>query len=192
MSARRAAIAAALLAVTSAATALAAEPYEPFLGTYVGRAEAGTNAAGEPEIRDIDVTITSTDHGFRIESITVNHHGDRLSPDVRRRSSVMSFVESDIDGVYRRDFQRDVFATRGETNMVAGDALQWARIADGVLLVYSFVLEDDGYYELAVFRRALNDSGLDLTFSSERDGEVGRTVTGRLIRVEDVMDDINP
>ena len=182
----------ALLALAVVAPAYADEPFDPFLGVYVGSAEAGMNAEGQREVRDLDVTIARTDDGFRIISITVNHHGDRMAPDVRRRSSVIAFTESDIDGVYQRAFERDVFTTRGEVNVVNGDPVQWARIADGTLLVYSFALEDDGYYEQAIYRRTLDETGLTLEFSSERAGEVSRTVSGRLIRVDDVMDDGNP
>lgn len=172
---------------------LADEPYTPFIGTYVGRAESEGLADGAVrEVRDLDVTIAEVDDGFRIESITVNHDGDRLSPDVSRRSSAMSFTESDIDEIFQRDFARDVFATRSELNVVAGDPLQWARVEDGTLVVYSFVLDEEGTYELQTYRRTLNDIGMDLEFTGELDGVVKRRVVGQLIRVDDVMDDINP
>jgi hypothetical protein len=193
MSPRPLSAALALLAAASiaASAARADEPYDPFIGTYVGRAEA-VGAEGDPGVRDLDVVILRTEHGFGIESITVNHNGDRLDPAVSRRSSAMSFTESDIDGVYQRDFERDVFATRSELDVVNGDPLQWARISDGSLLVYSFVLNEEGTYELHTYRRTLDDSGVALEFTSELDGNAMRQVAGRLIRVEDVMDDLNP
>jgi hypothetical protein len=195
MSPRALSAALALLAaapIAAASAARADEPYDPFIGTYVGRAEAAAAEGGAPSIRDLDVVILRTEHGFGIESITVNHNGDRLDPAVSRRSSAMSFTESDIDGVYQRDFERDVFATRSELDVVNGDPLQWARISDGSLLVYSFVLNEEGTYELHTYRRTLDDSGVALEFTSELDGNAMRQVAGRLIRVEDVMDDLNP
>lgn len=185
-----------ILALVLGCTATAAwadEPYTPFLGTYVGRAETNDLADdAEREVRDLDVTIREADDGFLIESITVNHNGDRLSPNVSRRSSAMTFTESDMDPVYQRDFARDVFATRSELDVVAGDPLQWARIEGDTLLVYSFALEDEGAYELQTYRRTLDATGLALEFDSEVDGVPQRRVSGQLIRVEDVMDDLNP
>lgn len=184
--------AALLLGLAVAGPAVAQEPYEPFLGVYVGRAEVMADDGSVRQVRDLDVTIVKSEDGFSIHSITVNHQGDRLSPDVGRRSSAMSFAESDIDGVYRRDFARDVFATRSDMDLVGGDPLQWARIEGDTLFVYSFILNDEGGYELHTYRRTLNETGLSLGFVSESDGEIGREVEGRLIRVQDVMDDINP
>lgn len=185
-------LAAMLPALAAAATVRAQEPYEPFLGTYVGRAQA-LSAEGEVTgIRDLDVIIRPAEGGFGIESITVNHDGDRLEPGVSRRSSAMTFAGSEIDGVYRRSFARDLFATRSELDPIAGDPLQWARIVGDSLLVYSFVLNDDGTYELHTYRRTLDDTGLTLAFTSELNGRMNRAVEGRLIRVEDVMDDLNP
>lgn len=186
--------AATVLTLASAASvASAEEAYDPFIGTYVGRAEAvGQNGDTPREVRDLDVLILRTGSGFGIESITVNHHGDRMDPSVRRRSSAMSFAESDIDGIYERDFERDVFARRDETNLVNGDPLQWARIVDDTLLVYSFVLNEDGSYEMHTYRRTRDSTGLALEFNSQSNGEIVREVVGQLMRVEDVMDDINP
>ena len=189
---RGGALAALLVTVATASGAWAEEPYDPFLGVYVGRAEVLRDDGTIRQLRDLDVSIVKTEDGFGIRSITVNHQGDRLSPDVVRRSSAMSFTESDIDGVYQRDFERDVFATRSDMDLVAGDPLQWARIVDGTLLVYSFILDEDGTYSMHTYTRTLDEEGLALSFVSEHDGVVGREVEGRLIRVQDVMDDINP
>lgn len=182
----------AVLITPPLAPSLASEPFDPFLGVYVGSAEAESQGDGPREVRDLDVIIGPTDRGFGIQSITVNHHGDRMAPDVRRRSSAMSFAESDIDGVYQRDFERDVFATRSETSVIDGDPLQWARVVGDTLLVYSFVLDDDGLYELHTYTRSLDETGLALGFTSEREGSIVRVVNGGLIRVDDMMDDINP
>lgn len=181
-----------VLGVLVASSASAQEVYDRFVGVYVGRAEVLADDGSVQQIRDLDVTILKTEDGFGINSITVNHKGDRLSPDVVRRSSAMSFVESDIDGVFRRDFERDVFATRSEMDLIAGDPMQWARVVGDTLLVYSFILNDDGSYGLHTYDRTLDETGLSLGFVSESDGVIGREVQGRLIRVQDVMDDINP
>lgn len=181
-----------LPAVAASTGARGEEPFDPFVGTYVGRAEVVGADGAVTGVRDLDVIIHSSGDGFGINSITVNHSGDRLEPGVSRRSSMMTFTESDIDGIYSRDFERDVFTTRSELDLIEGDPLQWARISDGSLLVYSFVLNDDGSYELHTYRRSLEDGGLALAFTSEIDGQRNRAVEGRLIRVEDVMDDLNP
>ena len=178
--------------LSCAGAALADEAYDPFIGTYVGSAEAVGPGTDATQVRDLDVIIKRTDDGFGIESITVNHQGDRMDPSVSRRSSAMSFTESDIDGVYQRDFARDVFATRNDMEIVNGDPLQWAQVIGDSLLVYSFVLNDDGSYELHTYRRTLDETGLGLEFVSELNGTANREVVGQLIRVEDVMDDLNP
>ncbi len=175
-----------------AGAAVAADP-GPFMGVYVGQAQVTLGGPDEGvEVRDLDVIIQPIDDGFRIDSVTVNHEGDRLSPDVRRRSASMSFVESDVDDVFMRDFELDMFSNTQDQNPLAGDPVQWARIEGDALLVYSFVIDDDGSYVLSTYRRTLTNGGMSLYFSYTVNGEIVREVEGDLIKVDNVVDDINP
>ena len=50
------------------------------------------------------------------------------------------------------------------------------------LHVYSFVVLEDGSYELQVYDRALTDIGLDIRFQRIVDGQLMREITGTTAR----------
>lgn len=124
-------------------------------------------------IRDLDVTIAGTGDGFDISWTTVFRRGGTPDkPKIRRKTTKLSFAWAG-PGLYR---------AKGADGPGFGRNFSWGRIEGNRLLLYIFVLDDKGIYQLSSYTRTLTGSGMDLEFSAIRDGESLRTVTGRLIK----------
>jgi hypothetical protein len=60
--------------------------------------------------------------------------------------------------------------------------VRWASLDEKALHVYSFVVLEDGRYELQVYDRRLTDIGLDIRFQRIVDDEVVREIRGTTAR----------
>ncbi len=147
-----------------------------FFGIWKG------NALSESELstyfrlteRDLDVIIRPTHRGFAITWTTVlRQKGDPANPEIRRKSTSLSFVRTERSNVWRA-------ATSGDP--LAGYRLAWARVKGPTLTVTSLVIEDDGGFEMQIYRRTLSGLGMALEFVRLDDGETVRTAKGRLIK----------
>ena len=77
---------------------------EAFYGNFQGSGIARTDASDYfgLTLRDFDVTIRPEGSGISISWTTVlRQGGDPDNPDVRRKSNSLTFVPSDLPGVYR-------------------------------------------------------------------------------------------
>ncbi len=178
------AIGLAIAAIFVAAPALA-DSIEPFIGTYVGTAQVlGPNGEVSEE-RDMDITIAAErGDGFRITWINVTRvDGRRDVPGVRRRVDEVILEPGDRDGVFLEKTQRSLFERRQEVDVIAGDAMRWARIDGDSLGVFSLVVLENGGYQLQSYERILTEDGLRIEFSRVDNGEVTRRIIGRTIRV---------
>ena len=99
--------------------------------------------------------------------------GDPDNPDVRRKSNSLTFVPSDLSGVYRA-------TTSGDA--LAGQPLAWAYVDGYTLTVHSLVVLDGGGYVMQTYHRTLSDMGMALEFISIKNGETARRVEGRLTK----------
>lgn len=163
-----------------------ADEFEPFIGTYVGRAQVLGSDGEVTEERDMDITIAE-DRGdaFRITWVNVTLvDGRRDVPGVRRRVDEIILEPSDRDGVYLEETQRSLFERREEVDVIDGDALRWARIDGDRLGVFSLVVTANGGYEMQSYERILTEDGLGIEFNRVRNGEVIRRIVGRTIRVD--------
>jgi hypothetical protein len=157
-----------------------------FIGSYVGVAEVVNLATGEREQRHMDIEITPHDrYGLRIDWVNVTLvQGRRDVPGVQRR--VQSVLFAPAEG---RDFLVEAtagspFRERERTQPMQGDPVRWAAVEDNRLHVYSFMVLEDGRYELQIYDRVLNDKGLDILFERIVDGEVLRRITGSTVRAD--------
>ena len=124
--------------------------------------------------RDLDVTIRGAGGGFRVDWTTVQRQkGDPNQPDVRRKSSSLAFVPSRRPGIWREASSGDV---------LDGGTLSWARVKGNTLTVHRFVIDDQGGFEIQVYKRTLSGLGMDLEFVRIKDGEPVRTAKGSLIK----------
>jgi hypothetical protein len=178
----------ALAAATLPIPSPRAEPpgMKELLGAFVGRAEEQNPADGTPEQRDIDMEITAyQDDGLRVSWTNVTLvDGRRDVPGVKRRRDEIILAPAPDRSFYLAGVGYDPFSAKEEPDPLAGDPLRWSVAADESLAIYSFVILEDGRYELQVSRRDPLPDGIKLDFERIVDGEVTRRLTGRAVRAE--------
>ena len=175
-----------LLLVGLAAPALAAGPeLGAYFGSFVGRALDASLDSGRKEERDIDIVISPYQKGgFRIDWTNVTLvDGRRDVPGVKRRPSSVIFVPSER-GIFVESREFNPFKLKDDVQPMDGEAVRWAALDDDGLHVNSFVLLEDGRYELQIYARRLTDIGLDLEFERVVDGRAVRRMTGRAVRAD--------
>ena len=152
---------------------------EAFYGNFQGSGIARTDASDYfgLTLRDFDVTVRPEGTGISISWTTVlRQGGDPDNPDVRRKSNNLSFVPSDLPGVYRATNSGDA---------LAGQPLAWAYVDGYTLTVHLLVVLDSGGYVMQTYNRTLSDMGMALEFISIKNGETARKVEGRLTKRTD-------
>ena len=174
----------AALAIVAVSDPAAAEDLSRFFGTYVGRATAENLVTGVREERDIDIVIAPFgDDGLRIDWTTVGLvDGRRDVPGVRRWAQTASFKPSPDRNFLIEAEVRNIFRERDEMEVIKGDPVRWTWIDDDTLHVCTFVVLEDGRYELQIYQRILTDIGMDILFERIVDGETVRRVSGRTAR----------
>ncbi len=174
----------AILAIVAVSGAAVAEDLSRFYGTYVGRASAENLVTGAKEERDIDIVIAPFgDDGLRIDWITVGLvDGRRDLPGVRRRAQTALFKPSPDQNFLIEAEERNVFRERDEIEVIKGDPVRWTWVDDDTLHVCTFVVLEDGRYELQIYQRILTEAGMDILFERIVDGETIRRVTGKTVR----------
>jgi hypothetical protein len=159
-----------------------------FFGTYVGNAQELDDT--EPMARDMDIVIEPFhDEGFQIHWITVTKvNGRRDVPGVDRTLQSVFFEPAEDDDFFVEVEADNPFREHEAKTPMSGHAVRWASIEDDMLNVYSFVVLEDGRYELQIYNRALTDVGLDIMFRRFDDGELVRQIKGSTVRVEPKRD----
>lgn len=170
----------ALLAMVAAAPGARADSDLP-ITAFFGKFSGGGVAQNRDSIyfavtaRDFDVTISPVQGGaFRIDWTSVIRRGGTPErPKIRRKASTKTLAPSATPGTFR--------------GTASGDPLQgremcWGRIKGNTLTVFLMTVDKGGSYVLQQYDRTLTDTGMKLVFRSTRDGEIVRTVTGRLVR----------
>ncbi|MEQ9815387.1 MAG: hypothetical protein RLO50_21605 [Azospirillaceae bacterium] len=181
------ALAAAFVAVSMPAAAQDyVEAADPFIGTYVGVAEVFDGEGELLETRDMDIEIFYGDRNqLTLRWINVSLvDGRRDVPGVERRVQQMVLVEGGPHGSLIEDTRGSVFSGRRNVEVMAGDALHWARFQDGRLDVFSFGVNALGEPVLHDYERILTEQGLEIVFDAYIDGRLVRHIVGNAIRVE--------
>jgi hypothetical protein len=133
--------------------------------------------------RDLDLTLTATDDGFRARWTSLER-----APDggLRRQPVEARFGPTGRPGVYAFESEPGsllarLFASPATGNPLQGETLLWARTEDETLHLYSLVLHPDGGFDLDRWAHALEDGALRrvLTRRTEHGTVV---VAGRLER----------
>jgi hypothetical protein len=167
------------LAVTVLVGAAVAEAQnagvERFFGSYVG--EAVSESGDEMDKRDINAEITSQGKGFKVRfTVVVKRGGDKP----RRDEYTIAFVPSKRPNIYSSAMRADVFGNSVPKDPLVGDPYMWARLDGNRLWRYALFVTETGGYEMQTYEYTLVPGGLDLRYSRVRDGEVLRTVIGKL------------
>lgn len=168
--------------------AYAQEDISRFFGTYVGSGNAENLAQGDKEVRDLDVTIeTFKDDGFTLKWITVvrGEDGARTGDDVKRREVEENFVPAeDRENVYVPAPDGGLFQKAETPNPLDGEAARWAAVEGNAMTVYSLAISEGGGAELQVYRRALTEKGMDISFLRLHDEDVVLRMKGTLVRTQ--------
>ncbi|MEZ5932146.1 MAG: hypothetical protein R3F54_09370 [Alphaproteobacteria bacterium] len=177
---------AALLALLGHWQSAWANDLSRFLGTYVGQATVEDLATGEQQKRDLDIVVAPyRKHGLRVDWITVGLvDGRRDVPGVKRWSQTALFEPAADNDFLVEVGEIDLFSERRETEPIEGDPVRWTRVDGNLLETNSFMVLEDGRYELQVYQRILTDIGMDIRFERIVDGETLRRVTGSTARAE--------
>jgi len=165
-----------------------AEVVEKFFGNYVGSGNAIVTDADRREIRDLDVTLERyKNKGFTLNWITVirDENGGRTGTDVKRREVTENFVPvEDKENVFVLSPEGGLFQKSELPNPLHGDAVRWAAIDGDTMTVYSLAISETGGAELQVYRRALTDKGMTISFKRLQDDEVMVRMSGDLVRTK--------
>jgi hypothetical protein len=172
--------------ITPAGLNAATGPLAPFFGTYVGIAEVNDTDGGGHEQRDMDIVIEPyQDDGFRLHWVNVTLvDGRRDVKGVERRVQEVLFRPAPKGDFFVEVQAENLFRERAQMQPMQGDPVRWATVDDGDLIVYSFIVYDDGRYELQIYERFLTEDGLDLEFRRVVDGELVRQVIGTTVRAD--------
>ncbi|MEZ5823926.1 MAG: hypothetical protein R3C97_04045 [Geminicoccaceae bacterium] len=177
---------AASIAIAFCSQAVSAQSLDDYHGAFVGEAAVVDPQAGTEAVRDIDIVIGKPDRGdLRIDWVNVDRvDGRRDVPGVKRRAGSLVFDQVDGGDYLVENRGYDPFHERDELAPIEGDPLRWGYLGDDGLRIFSFVILDDGSYELQTYVRRLDGDRLELDFVRIVDGEVQRRITGRAQRAK--------
>lgn len=161
-----------------------AQDLSRFFGSYVGRAVVENLTTGAEQERDIDIVVSPyRKDGLKIDWITVGLvDGRRDVPGVKRWSQTALFSPSENTDFMVEVGEKSLFKERDDMEVIKGDPVRWTRVEDNILHACSFVVLEDGRYELQVYQRILTENGMDILFERIVDGEVVRRVSGSTVR----------
>lgn len=151
-------------------TSTMTDQLKSFYGTYTGTATP-TNASGEIAERDLTVTIEPWDKkGFTVNWTTVIYRADGKK---KKSAPSINFYPSVRPGVFASAMKTDVFGQSVPYDPIAedGNPYVWAGLQDRTLTVSALYIMEGGSYEMHVYKRSLNESGLMLNFTRTKDGE---------------------
>ena len=149
--------------------------FQRLYGTYVG--EVISQTGDELDKRDISAEITPQGQGFKLSFTVVRKRG-KDKP--RRDEYTIAFVPTKRPGIYSSAMRTDSFGNAVPLDPLAGDPYMWARLEGDKFWRYALFVTETGGYEMQTYEYTLVPGGMDLRYSRVRDGEVLRTVTGKL------------
>lgn len=161
--------------VLGAAPAEAQDGIQRFYGGYVG--EAVSESGDGLDKRDINAEIAPQGKGFKLSFTVIVKRG---SEPPRRDEYTIAFVPTKRPGIYGSAMRMDVFGNAVPKDPLVGDPYMWARLDGNKLWRYALFVTETGGYEMQTYEYTLVPGGLDLRYSRVRDGEVLRTVIGKL------------
>ena len=180
------AAAALLLAAAEGRAHAAAGDLQEFYGTYVGTAEVRDLTTGETGERHLDIVIEPREpSGFRLHWVSVSLvDGRRDVPGVERRVQSVLFAPAEESDFFVEVQEESPFRERGQTLPMRGDPVRWAYLDGDTLHVASFVVLEDGRYELQLYERTLTPTGLDIEFQRLVDGVLLTRIVGHTVRAD--------
>lgn len=159
---------------------------ESLFGSYTGYATVEDLVRGERQAREMDIIISRYKRGgFRIRWTNVELvEGRRDLPGVKRREMAVAFEPAEDGSYFVEAPEYNPFRRKEEIQPLEGDPIRWAVLDDTGLYVYSFLVLEDGRYELQIYRRFPEKEGLGLLYERVVDGTVVKRITGYAVRAE--------
>jgi len=151
---------------------------ERFYGAYAG--EAVSESGDGLDKRDINAEIAPQGKGFKVSFTVVVKRG---SDKPRRDEYTIAFLPTKRPGIFSSAMRADVFGNAVPKDPLVGDPYMWARVDGDKFWRYALFVTETGGYEMQTYEYTLVPRGMDLRFSRVRDGEVLRTVTGKLKKI---------
>jgi len=149
-----------------------------FAGSYKGTAEIRSED-GTTRKRDMSVDISVTKKGFKVEWSTVTYKPDGSA---KEKTYSIDFIPTDRSGVFAAAMRKNVFGHEVQLDPMKGEPYVWSHLHGDTLTVFSLFVDEQGEYEMQQFSRTLADGGLQLEFSSVRNGEKQRAISTFLKR----------
>lgn len=140
---------------------------DKFVGRYSGTVDVVIK--GESKQRDASVEIIADEPGFIVNWMTATRRDDGS---VKSKSYSVDFQPTEREDVYGAAMRRNVFGKEVPLDPMKGEPYVWSRIVGDTLTVFSIYVYDDGSYEIQQFDRTVVEGGLELEFSTARNGEV--------------------
>ncbi len=155
---------------------------EDFYGDFVGHVV--TDEYGSAEDRDLSVSIRPArkDDNFQIKWTTVIH---KASGKLKRKIYNIKFRPTHRPNVFSSAMKINVFGGSVPLDPLKGDPFVWARIKGDTLTVHALIISDDGSYEMQIYDRTLNKSGLWLDYTRIDRGQHVKKIETQLVRVAD-------
>lgn len=148
--------------------------YGEWRGSGVSESNISTNF--RLTARDLDVTVKPEGEGFVVSWTTVQRQsGDPNNPTAERKATTIRFVPSGRPGIWKEADARDPLAS---------ERYAWAAIRGQTLTVQSLAIRADGGYDMQVYERTVEPTGMRLEFTAFSDGAQRRTARGRLVKVQ--------
>jgi hypothetical protein len=154
-----------------------AQAIDRFVGKYSGTVDVVID--GTATQRDASVEIEAAAPGFVVKWDTATRRSDGS---VKTKSYTVNFQPTERDGVFGAAMRKNVFGKEVPLDPMKGEPYVWSRIVGDMLTVFSIYVYDDGSYEIQQFDRTLVDGGLELEFSTAKNGEVHRKISAFLQR----------
>ena len=154
------------------------QDFQRFYGTFAG--EAISETGDELDKRDISVEISGQGKGFKVKWTVVIKRG---KDQPRREERTITFMPSKRPDIFSSAMRTDVFGNSVPLDPIAGEPYVWARLDGPKLWMYALFVTETGGYEMQTYERTLVPGGMDLRYSRVRDGEILRTVSGKLKKV---------
>lgn len=154
--------------------AIAADsPIKPFIGSYKGEAVSkrrdsiyfGTG------LRGFGLTITAEGDGFALITTNTRKRGSKS----KTKTTTLNFYPAKRPAVFK---------AKQSGEPADGKAYIWADVKGATLGVYILAAEENGGYDLLIYKRTLVEDGLKIVFRRVRDGSPIRIVFGRAKRIK--------
>lgn len=158
---------------------LAADPIDPFVGTFKGAAEVETDDGLKK--RDVTVVIDKSSRGFSVDwTTTIPKAGGKR----KTKQFKIQFSPAKRKMLYAAGMRRNLFGKLVPLNPLEGDPYMWAAIRGDTLSIFGMHVTDDGGYEFQIYERKITPEGMVVTFKRFRNGEQLKDITATLKRVK--------